>query len=210
MGAVAVDERLSLLYGSHPPPSGDVADLVLRSDVVPGGGSGVLARTALVRTLGGFTAELRNAEDWELWIRLALHSPVASVDEPLLAYRVSSASRSHAVSMRRAAQRVVDLHAAEYERRGIRFDPNGADRYSARQAIRSGQRTASLIYGRLAVRERRPAYLALAAVALVAPSVLDRAAVRRTRRAVDPAWAAVAEQWLSELPPEVRASTVPA
>ena len=36
---------------------------------------------------GGFDESLSNAEDWDLWIRLAQRAQLAIVDRPLLAYR---------------------------------------------------------------------------------------------------------------------------
>ncbi|MGZ4692177.1 MAG: glycosyltransferase family 2 protein, partial [Acidimicrobiales bacterium] len=43
---------------------------LLGGNVVPGGASGVVARTAVVRRLGGFDEQLANFADWDLWIRL--------------------------------------------------------------------------------------------------------------------------------------------
>jgi hypothetical protein len=45
--------------------------LLANTNVIPGGGSGVVADSTLVREAGGFDESLSNAEDWDLWIRLA-------------------------------------------------------------------------------------------------------------------------------------------
>lgn len=44
-------------------------------NVIPGGASGVLARTDLVRQVGGFDVALSNLADYDLWIRLGLAAP---------------------------------------------------------------------------------------------------------------------------------------
>jgi glycosyltransferase involved in cell wall biosynthesis len=47
----------------------------------------VVATRQLVADLGGFDETLRSCEDYDLWMRLALRSPVALVDEPLVQVR---------------------------------------------------------------------------------------------------------------------------
>jgi len=47
----------------------------------------VMAERQLLLDVGGFDEELRSAEDYDLWARLALRSPVAVVDEPLVDVR---------------------------------------------------------------------------------------------------------------------------
>ncbi|HEX6998503.1 MAG TPA: glycosyltransferase [Gammaproteobacteria bacterium] len=47
----------------------------------------VVARAALVRAVGGFDARIVRGEDYDLWMRLALASPVCAVDEPLVRVR---------------------------------------------------------------------------------------------------------------------------
>ena len=47
----------------------------------------VLATTDFVREAGGFDEAIDRSEDYDLWLRLALQSPVCVVDEPLLRVR---------------------------------------------------------------------------------------------------------------------------
>jgi len=47
----------------------------------------VVARTELIREVGGFDEALDCAEDVDLWTRLALRSPICVVDEPLVHVR---------------------------------------------------------------------------------------------------------------------------
>jgi GT2 family glycosyltransferase len=54
----------------------------------------VMARRALVARLGGFDERLHDCEDLDLWLRLALSSEAAAVDEPLVRVRVAPGSYS--------------------------------------------------------------------------------------------------------------------
>jgi glycosyltransferase involved in cell wall biosynthesis len=201
VGAVGVDQSGAIIYESHPPRSGDVAADLLLKDIIPGGGSGVLGRTAFVRDVGGFDERLRHAEDWEFWIRLALRSPVASVDAPLVGYRVWRGSRSHTTWTSGAAAEIAERYRAEFERRGLRFDPVESWLYDARQDVRARRRRASRRFARAAVHRRRPQYLAASVASLLAPSVVDQLAVRRTRLAVSEDWRSRAYDWLGALRP---------
>jgi glycosyltransferase involved in cell wall biosynthesis len=54
----------------------------------------VLAERALVQQVGAFDESYLAAEDYDLWMRLALHSTVALVDEPLVRVRVHGLNHS--------------------------------------------------------------------------------------------------------------------
>lgn len=54
--------------------------------------SSVLASTALVREVGAFDEAIDCSEDYDLWLRLALRSPVCVVDEPLTRVRRHSSN----------------------------------------------------------------------------------------------------------------------
>ncbi len=54
----------------------------------------VLAERTLLEQAGGFDERLRSCEDYDLWMRLALLSPVAVVDESLVKVRMNSGSWS--------------------------------------------------------------------------------------------------------------------
>jgi len=53
--------------------------------------SSVLVRRDVLDGLKGFNEQLRAAEDWDLWIRLAEHHRVAVCREPLVSYRFHGA-----------------------------------------------------------------------------------------------------------------------
>lgn len=57
--------------------------------------SAVLARTAVIRDLGGFDPSYFGSGDWHMWIRVAEKFPIGYVDKPLTFYRVHGANASH-------------------------------------------------------------------------------------------------------------------
>ena len=57
--SVVVDASLHIIGAQHPPRAGELPGSILRYNAVPGGASAVLARTELVRELGGFDPKLR-------------------------------------------------------------------------------------------------------------------------------------------------------
>ncbi len=92
-----VDAQLRLGGAERPPVAECVTDSLLAGNVIPGGASGVMVRTDLVRELGGFDPALSNLADYDLWIRLGLAAPVAVVDRPLVGYRVHPSGMAHNV-----------------------------------------------------------------------------------------------------------------
>jgi glycosyltransferase involved in cell wall biosynthesis len=54
----------------------------------------VLARRQLIVEAGGFDAAIAASEDYDLWLRLALRSPVALVNEPLVRVRIAAGGYS--------------------------------------------------------------------------------------------------------------------
>jgi glycosyltransferase involved in cell wall biosynthesis len=119
--AVLVYEDGSILASGWPPSSDDLSSALLESDVIPAGASNILARTELVRRLGGFDERLPSADDWELWIRLALAGSGAACDEILVAH---FKHRSNDLLRRRPDvvgefDRVLEKHARHVEGAGL-------------------------------------------------------------------------------------------
>jgi GT2 family glycosyltransferase len=78
------------------------------------GTSTVMARTDLLRAEGGFDEALSQAEDWDLWLRLAARAPVGCVPAVLAEYlqhRPGNLSRA-ATARARAMGMVAARHAA--------------------------------------------------------------------------------------------------
>jgi glycosyltransferase involved in cell wall biosynthesis len=77
-----------------------VEELVLQPHFAP---SGVLVRKECFDTVGFFDSSLRNAEDYDMWIRIACRFPVVKLDVPLWWYRVHGANKSHVPARQEAA-----------------------------------------------------------------------------------------------------------
>jgi GT2 family glycosyltransferase len=71
-----------------------------------------LARTSVVREIGGFREEreLSGSEDWEMWVRLSLVADVAYVPQVTAKYRIHSANTmSSAAGMRRSMATAAEM-----------------------------------------------------------------------------------------------------
>ena len=91
----------------------------------------VVRREAYER-LGGFDRRGGFAEDWEMWVRIAAHYPVAYEPAPLALYRVHPVSRTG--RMLRTGENVRDLRRV-IEINREHFPPERADEI-ARRALR--------------------------------------------------------------------------
>jgi glycosyltransferase involved in cell wall biosynthesis len=174
---------------------------LLTANVVPGGGSSVVARTDVVRRLGGFDTALSNAADWDMWIRLATTGPVASVDRPLVGYLVSAGGMAH--DSRRAREslaQVAGKHAGLAREHGSGVDRVAFDHYQASNLLRARRRSEAFsIYRRLLRRRAlQPVAGAVAAASVVSPRARDAAdAVGRLR--LPRGWSREVETWLAPL-----------
>jgi glycosyltransferase involved in cell wall biosynthesis len=181
-GAVLIDSCGRVTGVAYPPPDPDVSGLLLSTNVVPGGGSGVLVATALAREVGGFDTALSNLADWDFYLRLCLRSPVAAAQAPLVGYRVHTGGMAHDIerSSRELAYLDVKYHR-ERQAGGVRLDRGVWLQYLARLAYSRGDRWTSL---HLALRSARHGHLR--ALRSVAGALLpDRARAVIQRRALD-------------------------
>jgi glycosyltransferase involved in cell wall biosynthesis len=122
VGSVVVDPDLAILRAGYPPRERAVADHLLRFNHIPGGGSGVLVDRELVVDAGGFDPSLSTLADWDLWIRLGLRSPLAIVDEPLLAYVEHGGMSQGARDIESELRRVDEAYDGERRARGWSFE----------------------------------------------------------------------------------------
>jgi glycosyltransferase involved in cell wall biosynthesis len=199
-GAVTVDEDLRVLAAMHPPPSGPLP-AVLTKNRIPGGASGTLVRTELARSVGGFDPGLSNIADWEFWIKLALESPVASVDRPLTAYLRHTATLSgDPTGVHEEFERIRQRYEEARRANGVPASSKSFEWFARRQ-VRAGKRAAGArTYLTIARQYRdRPQAWALAVVAATAPGALVQRWDRQARRPLLPAWTAEAETWLAPL-----------
>jgi glycosyltransferase involved in cell wall biosynthesis len=61
--------------------------LLLEGNVVAGGGSSVLARTAAVEQAGRFDPQLSQCADWDMWLRMSMITGFLPLHEELVLYR---------------------------------------------------------------------------------------------------------------------------
>jgi glycosyltransferase involved in cell wall biosynthesis len=196
--AVKVDEDLRVIQQQDVPPPATIADRILGANVVPGGASSVIARTQLVRRLGGFDPAFSTLADWDLWVRLAAAAPLAVVDDALVAYVVQSDSMSADTAL--LADDLGRFHAkhrAERQARGVAFDRANWERYVGDMELRAGNRLGATRRYWAAVRAGRPSSWKLGVAALVNPqwALTHLQGRRRLHTAQD--GVAAAESWLA-------------
>ena len=199
-GAVVVDGALSIVGVEAVPADVRLVERLLAYNAIPGGGSSVLARTDAVRAVGGFDPGLRVVADWDLWIRLALRSPLASVDRPLVGYLRHAGSMSRELEeIRHELEHVAQKHAAARSERGLAFPWERWLLWAAAMHRRAGRHLDPAgIYARLAWQRRQPLLLAKAALAAVWPGWID-VRDRLAAQEVPEEWIAEAERWLMPL-----------
>lgn len=196
-GVVQVDDDLNVFRCDEPPPIADVSDQMLIGNAIPGGGSGVVADTDLVRRVGGFDESLSVCADYDLWIRLALSAPVAAVNRPLIAYRVHDLGMSRELGNIYAELDIIEeKYAAERSRRGL-VTADALNTWIADRHQRSGHRVpAARAYMRASSTLGRPRAVARALEALVWPGSFRRRDARWAERA-PLEWVSEAETWLA-------------
>jgi glycosyltransferase involved in cell wall biosynthesis len=196
-GDVTVDERLRVVDGAPPAPPERVVQQLRRHNAVPAGASNVMVRADVLARAGGFDPELRNNEDWDLWIRLARLGPPAWVCRPLVAYRMHPGNASK--NMDRMLQE-LEVIGRRYR---IPVDRAAHYRWAGWTCLRAGRRGAALRYYAYAVSAGDLTSVARAVVTLVHPGVAE-GRMTRQRRPGSPGqrWVAEAQAWLAPfLPP---------
>ena len=87
--------------------------------------SSIMARTQLMRDLGGYRAAFQAAEDYDLWLRMSEVSDLANLPQMLVSYRVHSDSVTGRDAMRQAFS-VRLAKSAATARRNSGADPSEA------------------------------------------------------------------------------------
>jgi glycosyltransferase involved in cell wall biosynthesis len=201
VGQVTLNGKLRIVDTASPPQIERTLVSLLAGNAIPGGGSGVLAATDLVREVGGFDPRLSLLADWDLWIRLAQESPAIAVDRPLLGYVRHAANMSWDVSQIGDEVSIFELkHADVRADLGVWLDPDlwfswiaDAQRQGGRrrQAVRADLRAAR--------RAHSPKPLLRATVTAVSPRAWIGLRDWRTSLHISPAWREEAEQWLAPI-----------
>lgn len=201
-GAVRLNTRLQVRGAERPPVVSTVADKLLAHNVIPGGASGVMARTDLVREVGGFDEAISSLADYDLWIRLGLAAPLAVADRPLVGYRIHPAGMAHNVG--RSEQELAYVEKKYQQVRSTRGIAIQKDMFLwlfGALYLRQGQRLQAMrVHRDIALRYRkRPAHaLSLALLSPIGPA-LQQVRDRSRNRRVPAPWRAEAEQWLAPL-----------
>ena len=198
---ITADHRV---LGGAPPSAPDkVQHDLRRTNLIPGGGSSVLARADLVRRVGGFDENLGILEDWDLWIRLAREGRPAWVRRPLVGYRIHGTNSSRNIDRMLAEVEIIDRrHRGPVDR--VRFY-----RHLARVSLRGGRRRQAFRFSLRTAALGDPQYLArdfVPDVWEIANSLMpDRVrgwvaglGRHRTSRGSDE-WATQAAMWLADL-----------
>ena len=124
-------------------------------NLVFAGSSNVLARTELLRRLGGFDESLHHIADWDLWIRLTEAGRGAACPEALVAYVVHETNMHQTVIDSAAREgRLLRTKHADSSLPG-RFDPVVFRRWIAEGQAHSGRPArAARTYAVTALRHR--------------------------------------------------------
>jgi glycosyltransferase involved in cell wall biosynthesis len=195
-GVVSLDANGTAQYAFPLPPSKELPRRLLAGSALPAGCSNVIARTALVRELGGFDEELHQLADWDLWIRLAWAGRVTACDARLVGY-VEHEENMLLMEPRDVRPELDILERKHRELRraeGVELDRAAFSHWVAWGHLRRRRRLrAAKVYLQSGIANRRPRDVALAA-AFVLRWALPLGALRR---AVAPSRAPLAQpEWL--------------
>ncbi len=116
-----IDEHGNFLKpASYTSCSGNIYERLLIGNFLSCG-SNTLIRAEALKQVGGFDESLKAAEDWDMWLRLALRYEFVVVPRPQVLYRVSPYSMSANISkMETASLQVIEkayLQAPEFLQR---------------------------------------------------------------------------------------------
>lgn len=188
--SVNIDARCVVSRWDEPFEQRDMADVLLRRNVVPGGGSGVVASTKLTHQVGGFDEALSNLADWDFYIRLALESTVVPVFGPFLGYFLHPTGMAHNVERSVREYHYMDVkYGRERNLRGVHLDTEIWLKYLAGLAYNGGQRlTGMRLHAELVARHHRLRSLRSMTMG-IAPERLRIARSRRPGPALPSGWA---------------------
>jgi hypothetical protein len=177
-GGLVLDERLRVIHRLETPQPDDLRFQLLTRYAIPAGPSSVIARTEVLRRLGGFDQRLSYLADWDMWLRLAWSSAAAACPEPLVGY---VRHRGRMLPTRRGILAELDYMLGKHAEIGLQIDRARFVRWIALQHRQAGRRlAASRILVETAVASRRPSDMLRAGATLLESPVV--APVRRVGR----------------------------
>jgi glycosyltransferase involved in cell wall biosynthesis len=185
---VNVDDGLRVIGRDEAPPSDGLLPSLFHGNVIPGGGSNVIAHASLIGRTGEFDESFPGMEDWDMWIRFAECAKGSAIDEPLTAYSVHSESWSQTIDLALPTKirRFAAKHGATAERWGVKTDFSATRRATAYKYFLAGKRgAAARSYLSSAIRERNIRDLARAGGALVGNERLRQLGLRNP---TTPSW----------------------
>jgi glycosyltransferase involved in cell wall biosynthesis len=210
--SAALDLDRRFLYSLHLADPDRLVMQILRQNVIWAGSSNVIARSNLLRELGGFDESLFQLADWDLWIRLTLAGRAAVCPQILVGCVLQP--RSMLLTDRRDVfwemDYLVRKHRAASARHGVNFDLALFSRWVADGHLRAGRRRrAAKTYLRGAWTHRDIAAVPRAVAALLGEPAfkvmkrlfLARTKPREARDIAEPPWLA---RW-REAPPSLEA-----
>jgi glycosyltransferase involved in cell wall biosynthesis len=182
-GVIMVDEArggevITVLPSTAPE---GLLERLLVTNAIHAGASSVIARSSVVREVGGFDENLVQFTDWDLWIRLAAHGRAAACPDTLVAYCLHD--RNQMLVEPPDVLDELDYVIAKQRAAGFEMNPDRAY-YAHWLAVghrRVGrERDAARIYLRAAVRHRDAGHLVRGLAMLV-----GEPAMRAGRRAIN-------------------------
>jgi glycosyltransferase involved in cell wall biosynthesis len=156
-----------------------------------GGPSAVLARTDLVRRVGGFDERIAVVEDWDLWLRLAAAGRAAACHDVVAAYAMhgDNLSMTETERARESLRLMREKHHEASKEAGVVLGELWLSRYTALAARREGRRiyaARTLLAG--ALRTGRPGNVARAVGVLLGESFMRAGQRASAGRPAAPAW----------------------
>ena len=198
VSTVVVDTAFRPLQWQPAPPGGWVERALLEVNLVPGGASGVLASTDLVREVGAFDPAFRHFADWDLWIRLAGAAALAPVDEPMLAYLRHDSMSNVAAHKYEDVALMEARHRDRREALGVPSPVGHNLHWIGLTSLRAGDPAAAVAAYQQAAREATGRYSRVRAGLARVPGFLHVYDARKAR-AVPPASRAAVQPWLGDL-----------
>jgi hypothetical protein len=133
-GAVHVNIELRVLSAQVTPSPERLVRALPGWSMMPGGASNAIVRADVFSDAGAWDPRLINLADWDLWARLARRGLPASVDRPLVGYRIHSGNASANIGL------ILDEARLINGRYGAKVDYGELHHYLAWVHLRSGRR----------------------------------------------------------------------